>query len=183
MKKLIFLALIGAGVVLYGYNRMTEKTIGFDYDSTISFSTPTFLAEQVEDPQPRLAWELINGRLLDLEKKKRVAGFISLARFFGYTPIVITARPEIRGDLFRAHASRSYGVKPEDIYMTKEKATVLRDRHTVIFFGDSDGDITEAQKAGVFAVRVTRSQDDQYKDNYNPGRFGEFILPFSSAHD
>ncbi len=183
MKKIIFFLMVLVFLIFFGTNKMTEKTVGFDYDSTLSFSTPNFKAERTEDPADRLAWDLINGRLLSLEKRKHIAWLVSLSKLLGYTPIVITARNEVNGDLFRTHVQRTYGVKSEDVYMTKEKAQVLKDRHTIVFFGDSDGDITEAQKAGVTGIRVKRSEDDEYKEHYHPGQYGEFILPLSAAHE
>ncbi len=183
MKKVLVVVLVMAYLIAFAANKTLEKTIGFDYDSTLAFSTPTFLAEKREDPSEHLDWDLINSRLLSFEKKKRVAALVTVTRIFGYTPIVVTARPEVKGDQFRIHVSRQYGVKPEDIYMTKEKSLVLKERNTVLFIGDSDGDITEAHKAGIRAIRIKRSADDQYKDHYHPGQYGEWVLPFSEAHE
>lgn len=182
MKKVILFILIFAYLIAFAAHKVLDKTVGYDYDSTLAFSTPTFLAEKTEEPSPRLDWELINGRLLQLEKKKWISMTVPAAKFIGLTPIVITSRPEVKGEIFRAHVARTYGIKSEDVYMTKEKAAVLKDRHAVIFFGDSNSDITEAQKAGVRAVRVKRSGDDFYKGNYDPGDYGEFVLPFSDRH-
>ena len=182
MKSLVVIVLVLAYLVGFAANKVLDRTVGYDYDSTLAFSTPTFLAEKKEDPSDRMNWELINGRLLSAEKKKWVAMTVPVAKFLGFTPIVITSRPEIRGDLFRAHVQRTYGIKPEDVFMTKEKSAVLIDQHTVIFFGDSDGDITEAKLAGARAIRVKRSADDLYKENYHPGEYGEFVLPFSERH-
>lgn len=183
MKKVVLIVVGVAYIIAFIANKTFEKTVGFDFDATLAFSTPTFLAEKAEEPSPRLDWQLINGRLLQHEKKKRVAVLVTVFKFLGLTPIVITARPDIKGEVFRSHVSKTYKVKPEDIYMTKEKAHVLQERKTVLFFGDSDADILEAQKAGVRAVRVKRSADDLYKDNYNPGKYGEFVLPFSDGHE
>lgn len=183
MKKVVLFVLITAYLITFAVNKTLYKTVGFDYDSTLAFSMPTFAAERKESPSERMNWELINGRLLEVEKQKRVAWLVPFFKCFGLTPIVITSRPEIKGDLFRAHVFQTYGVKPEDVYMTKEKSAVLKKCHTVLFFGDSDGDITEAQKAGVRAIRVKRSADDPYKENYNPGHYGEWVLPFSDGHN
>lgn len=182
MKKLVLVLILMAYGVSFLANKTMEKTVGFDFDSTLAFTLPSFMAEKAEEPSERLDWELLNGRLLQLEKKKRVAWLVPLFKFFGYTPIVISARPEIKGEVFRTHVQRNYGITPEDVYMTKERATVLKRRNVVIFFGDSDGDITEAQRAGIIAVRVKRSADESHRDHYNPGRYGEFILPFSEGH-
>lgn len=182
MKRVVLFLLLLAYIIGFAANKWLEKTIGYDYDSTLAFSTPAFLAEKEQEPSDRLDWDLINGPFLNLEKKKHISWTIPMARIFGYTPIVITARPEVRADLFKAHVQKIYGIKPKDIYMTKEKANILKQRNAVLFFGDSDGDITEAQKAGVLAIRVKRSEDDQYKENYHPGQYGEFVMPFSAGH-
>lgn len=182
MKKVLFFVLLTAYGIAFAANKTLEKTVGYDYDSTLAFSTPTFLAAREEDPSDRINWELVNGRLLKLEKKKHVALTVPFFKLLGYTPIVITSRNETKGDVFRAHVERVYGIKAEDVYMTREKAVHLKERKCVLFFGDSDGDITEAKKAEVRAVRVKRSADDFYKSHYHPGDYGEFVLPFSDRH-
>ncbi|MBI4179582.1 hypothetical protein HY522_09200 [bacterium] len=182
MKRVAGFLIVLAYLIAFAANKVLDKTIGYDYDMTLAFSTPTFLAEREEDPDDRIAWHLVNGRLLDLEKKKHLSWTVPITRFFGYTPIVVTARPDIKAELFRAHVHRAYGIKPEDVYMTKRKAAILKERNTVLFFGDSDGDILDAREAGVRAIRIKRSKDDPYRGNYNPGKYGEFILPFSDAH-
>ncbi len=180
MKKAVGFILMIAYLITFITNKTLNKTVGFDYDFTLAFSIPTFAAEKKEEPSERMDWELINGRLLDVEKKKRVAGLVPFFKCFGLTPIVITGRPEVKGDIFRAHVFQAYGVKPDDVYMTRETAAVLKKRHTVLFFGDSDGDITEAQKADVRAIRVKRSAEEGV-ENYRPGHFGEWVLPFSDG--
>ena len=120
MKKVVASVLVLAYLIVFAANKTLDKTVGFDYDLTLAYSTPTFLAEKEEEPSERMDWGLINGRLLEVEKKKRVAWLVPVFKCFGFTPIVITARPDIEGDLFRAHVYQVYGVKPENVYMTKE---------------------------------------------------------------
>lgn len=182
MKKIIIVVLAVAYLINFAINKSLDKTVGYDYDSTLSFSTPTFMAEKEEDPARRMDWELINGRLLPLEKKKYVAWTVPVFKFLGYTPIVVTTRPNVKAEQFAMHVYRHYGIQIEDVYMTRDKAAVLKARRTVIFFGDSDGDITEAMEAGVIPVRVRRSDDDMYKENYNVGQYGEWVLPLSAGH-
>jgi len=183
LKKLFFFILLIAYVIAFAANKLLDKSVGFDYDMTLAYSRPTFEAEKKEEPSERIDWTLVNGRLLSAEKRKRAAWLVPLSKIFGYTPIVVTARPEIKGALFRAHVQRVYGIKPEDVYMTRDKSAVLAKRNVTVFFGDSDGDITEAQEAGIRAIRIRRADDDPYKENYNPGKYGEFVLPFSADHD
>ena len=49
----------------------------------------------------------------------------------------------------------------------------------ILYFGDSDSDITEARRARVMALRVRRNPKSSYWEDYNPGTLRELILPFS----
>lgn len=183
--KLSALVVLALYVAFFAFNHATGRTVGYDFDSTLSFSTPSFIEEEKRraDGENDFNWNLINGELVGLEKPKVISRYVWVFRALGYTPIIITARPEIKRDEFVAHVSTRYGFAPGDIYMTNEKNRILKERKTVIFFGDSNSDITAAQEAGCIAIRILRSADDQYKKSYDPGKYGEFILPFSEAHD
>lgn len=154
--------------------------IGFDYDDTLSFSTPAFdkaFASRdsgVVEFSPEF-WGIVNANHR-LEKKK--AGVISWAVFLkllGFDIVVVTARLPINTDALVA----SWDWLHDGFYFTKEKDQFMKRYRFLVFIGDSDSDIEQAQAAGVWAVRARRSPESSYKENYSPGKFREWVLPFS----
>ena len=60
-----------------------------------------------------------------------------------------------------------------------QKHVYLGQSNYLLYFGDADSDVTEGRKARVFTIRVRRSPSSSYKDDYNPGMFREWVIPFS----
>ncbi len=164
-----------------------DLRIGFDYDDTLAFSSPSFKEAMDQlgsdrwpsrnTPQFTKFWTTVYSHV-DLDRAKWTPILIGLAgKTIGCDIVVITARAE----------NGSWPLKvrwawfADEFYFTKEKAGVLEEAYYLAFFGDSDGDITEAQDAGVPAIRIQRSEDSSNQREYKPGEFGELVLPFSEG--
>ena len=70
-------------------------------------------------------------------------------------------------------------LKKENVYFTNKKAQRIRELDIEIFYGDSDSDIKAAQDAGIEGISILRSPKSSYKKKYNPGKYGEKIIPNS----
>ncbi len=154
--------------------------VGFDYDDTISFSTPAF--EQAFNSQnqgikpfsPEF-WKIVNTNYKLEEAKTGVIFWAILTKMLGFDVVFITARQPIEADALVA----SWDWLDDGFYFEKEKARIMNKYHYIAFVGDSDSDIEEARKANVWAIRARRSPRSSYKENYSPGKYGEWVLPFS----
>jgi acid phosphatase (class B) len=93
---------------------------------------------------------------------------------------ILASRPDTDGEALRKEWRRLVP-RPRFIFAGDgvSKRRYLEDGNFVLYFGDSDVDISEARKAGVFPVRVKRSPQSSYKEDYHPGTMREFVLPLS----
>ncbi|MBI4668929.1 MAG: hypothetical protein HY747_07060, partial [Elusimicrobia bacterium] len=154
--------------------------LGFDYDDTISFSTPAFdkafsaQSEEIKPFSPEF-WQIVN-KNYDLEKPHwGVIFWALLAKAAGFDVVIITVRMQVDCDPLIDRWDWLH----DGFYFTREKAAFMKRHHYLAFIGDSDSDIEECRKAGIWAIRARRSPESSYKDNYSPGKYGEWILPFS----
>lgn len=176
---LVVVALYAATVIV---NVSLGVRLGFDLDDTLMFTTPSFVeavkvAEQngYESFKSPEFWKEVNDRFDLGEYKKTVLSIALLGKVFGIKVVVITARP----DYFTERVKEGLRWLTDEVYFTEAKAEIMSRGRYLCFFGDSDSDITEANEAGVPAIRVKRSEKSSYKAKYHPGKYGEFVLPFS----
>lgn len=164
-----------------------DLRIGLDYDDTLAFSSPSFKEAMDQlgsdrwpgrnSPQFAKFWSTVYSHV-DLDRPKWVPILIALAgKTIGCDVVIITARAGVGS--WPLQVRWSWLV--DEFYFTKEKAGILAEANYLVFLGDSDGDITEAQEAGVWAVRVERGEDSSNDREYQPGEYGEMILPFSAG--
>ncbi|MEK7287762.1 MAG: hypothetical protein AAB091_04305 [Elusimicrobiota bacterium] len=173
----ILCALAAAHFLIAGFN----LKIGFDYDDTLSFSSPAyergFAAEKQKGVKPFTPefWRIVNENYEFDEPRWGVIFWALLAKAAGFDIVVITARLPVNAE---ALVDR-WDWLCDGFYFTKEKAAVMNKFHYVAFVGDSDSDIEECQRVDVMAIRARRSPKSSYRENYSPGKYGEWILPFS----
>ena len=125
-------------------------------------------------------WSVVN-QAYDLEKPKIVPLSAAwLFRVLGFRVAILASRPDTDGEALRKEWRRLVP-RPRFIFAGDGagKSRHLGDGNFVLYFGDSDVDISEARKAGVFPVRVKRSPRSSYKEDYHPGTMREFVLPLS----
>lgn len=154
--------------------------IGFDYDDTLSLSTPAFeqaFSSQNQGIKPfsNEFWKIVNTNYKLEQPKVGVIFWAALAKFLGFDIIVIASRVPIEADNLVA----SWDWLADGFFFEKEKSKILRRHHYLAFVGDADSDIEEARKANVLAIRAQRSPSSSYKENYSPGKYGEWVLPYS----
>ncbi|MCX5790411.1 MAG: hypothetical protein NTX64_18185 [Elusimicrobia bacterium] len=115
----------------------------------------------------------------DLEEPKLIPYALAWAfRVFGFRITILANRPEVNGAPLRKEwrhlAGRFvFAGAPGSMH------AALKDGNYVIFFGDSDTDITEGRLAKVYSIRVRRSRKSSHKEDYHPGSLGELVIPYS----
>lgn len=154
--------------------------VGFDYDDTLVFSTPAFNKAFKSGAQPFSPdfWTVVN-ESYDLEEPKLMTNVMAwVFRVFGFRITVLTSRPPDGGDALKKewrHLASQFIFVPN----AEKKHVHLGQGHYVLYFGDSDTDISEGRLAKVFTLRVRRSPKSSYKEDYHPGTMGEIVIPFS----
>ncbi|MDE2290611.1 MAG: hypothetical protein KGL53_00905 [Elusimicrobia bacterium] len=177
-KKLVIFG--GVWGLVFSLVTIGRLGVAFDYDDTLVYSTPAFAKAFSAGVQPYSPafWEVVNNAY-DIEERKPVVWALAWAfRLFGFKVTIIATRPPFGGE----------ALKKEWRYLASEfdfangaanKHRYLHRGHIVLYFGDSDSDIEEGRRAGVFTIRVKRSPKSTYKEDYHPGSRGEWVIPFS----
>lgn len=156
--------------------------VGFDIDDTLLFSTPAFkkatksgAAEYSEE-----WWVIVNKSDEGNSIVKKVAEkILNEHKAKGDGIFAITARDKAGSTVLKSYMNKTFGIKKENVFCTHRKAEKIRELNIKIYYGDSDSDITAAQEAGAKGIRILRSPKSSYKGKYNPGKFGEEIIPNS----
>ena len=139
--------------------------VGFDVDDTLLFSSPGYYYGATNTDGPggsnkygadyhgsKAFWVDMNSRLGQFSIPKLVAGE-ALRRHFarGDRIYIITARPPSRGEKVSALLQRVFKVKlagPAIFTNGKDKGAHIAKLGIKVFYGDSDGEISAALKAG-----------------------------------
>lgn len=192
MKKIRAIALAsGTGILVlwlfvFAFDTALDAKVGFDFDDTVCFSSPSFRAAQEQygwramregDTNYRAFWTEVNAHPERDVPKPVTLGLARAAKLLGCDPVIITARSAYGREPFIRFWQ---GTFPE-IYFTRDKARIMRNDLYLVFFGDSDDDISGARSAGVAGVRILRSPASHYRANYHPGSLGEWVVPMSEG--
>ncbi|MBI3553968.1 MAG: hypothetical protein HY077_15845 [Elusimicrobia bacterium] len=176
------LAAMSVWGLIFSVVTITRLGVAFDYDDTLVNSQPAYSKAfaNSQEPYSEGFWSVVN-QSYDLEKPKIIPYSLAwLFRVFGFRIAIMTARPAINAEPLKKEwrhlVSRGYFIFNSD---KTAKSGFLSDGNYVLFFGDSDSDISEARKAHVFPIRVRRSKKSVYKEDYNPGSMGELVIPLS----
>ncbi len=166
------------------------REVGFDLDDTLVFSTPTFeraykMAKSRNfEPFSKQFWSVVNA--LDASRsciKTSVVDILEKHQRRKREIFVITAREPYNTEPARKFVNETFGIPEDHLYFEPNgKTKRLKELGIDIFYGDSDSDVTDAQKAGIKAVRVQRNPKSAYEIKYHPGKFGETILSSSASH-
>ncbi|MBI2069312.1 MAG: hypothetical protein HYT79_01815 [Elusimicrobia bacterium] len=173
----VFVAFAAVHFLVAGFN----IKIGLDYDDTLSFSTPAFskafaaVNEQGIKPMSPEFWQIVNSNHHLEEPRWGVTCWMALAKAFGFDIVIITVRLPVDADELVA----KWDWLHDGFIFTRDKALVMKRHRYLCFIGDSDSDMEECRKAGIWAIRARRSSKSSYKENYSPGKYGEWILPFT----
>ena len=168
--------------LIFSLVTVAKVGVAFDYDDTLVFSTPAFSRAFANSAQPFTPqfWSILN-KSYDIEKPKILSLTLAWAfRIFGFRVTIISARPATDGEALRKEWRR---LAPRGNFIfagdRSNKHLYLENGNYILFFGDSDSDIIQARKANVFPIRIRRSAKSFYKQDYNPGSLGEWVIPFS----
>jgi acid phosphatase class B len=179
-KKL--LAAMSVWGLIFSLVTITRLGVAFDYDDTLVNSTASFQKAFASTQQPysESFWSVVN-QSYDLEKPKLIPYTLAwMFRIFGFRVAILTSRPAIAVEPlkkeWRRLVARGYFVFANE---KTAKHAFLQSGNYVIYFGDSDSDISEARQARVLPVRIRRSLKSIFKEDYNPGALHELVIPFS----
>ena len=81
--------------------------------------------------------------------------------------VFVTGRPSVRGEALEAKLRADFGSDAVSVAFSEmgPKDEILRRSGVVLYYGDSDGDMADAARAGASPVRILRSAYSS-----NPGR-------------
>lgn len=170
-----------AWAAIFTYHTATDAKVGFDYDDTVAFSTPSFneafseygkAAISTSSDSYLLFWSEVNSKPERDLVKPVTMRFVRLARFLGADPVLITARLPAGSEYFIDYWDETF----DEIYFLDDKSRVLGRDNFIAFFGDSDSDIDEAEEAGVLAIRILRHEKSSYTAKNNPGSRDEIVI-------
>jgi len=179
LTKKIVVAMSCWGLV-FSLVTIGELRVAFDYDDTLVFSTPAFQKAFASGAQPFSPqfWTVVN-TAYDLEQRKPLPFALAwIFRLFGFRVTILTPRPDHGGEALK----KEWRYLTGDFFFTSGSDTkhkYLEEGHYVLYFGDSDSDITEGRKARVLTLRIKRSPKSTYRENYNPGTLRELVIPFT----
>jgi acid phosphatase class B len=132
--------------------------------------------------------------------KSSAIALIAMHKARGHKVFAITARPDTNGSPLRAYLARELAIAEEDVYFEpdldapgnpKGKTDRIESLGLDLFYGDSDSDIRDTEKAflredgtrtkAVRSVRFLRAPTSSNRkagklNKYHPGYFGEPIL-------
>ncbi|OGS36015.1 MAG: hypothetical protein A2506_03060 [Elusimicrobia bacterium RIFOXYD12_FULL_66_9] len=178
-KKL--LAAMSVWGLIFSIVTIARLGVAFDYDDTLVHSEESFAkaARSVQQLRSPEYWKIVNNAY-DLETPKMVPYALACAlRGFGFRILILADRQATGGEALKKEwrhlAPRGFVF----VGAPENKHLHLQDGRYVLFFGDSDRDMLEAKNAGVLAVRIRRGSKSVASDDYNPGKLGEKVIPFS----
>ncbi|MBU4310586.1 hypothetical protein KKD34_03285, partial [bacterium] len=145
--KVTLISIVCIYLVTFTSVNIADFKVGFDYDDTLSFSTPAFRAGAASGQEPYSPeyWRVVN-QSFNLEKVKLVPMTIALlSKVLGFDVVIITAREGYGGEALQER----WKWLAKEFHFERNKSEILKRDRFVAFFGDSDSDITEALEAGV----------------------------------
>jgi acid phosphatase class B len=132
--------------------------------------------------------------------KSKALELIKRHKAHGHKVYAITARPDINGAALRDYLEQELGLDPQNVFFEpdmdlpgnpKGKTDRIESLNLDVFYGDSDSDITDTQKAfvdsagvhtkEVRAIRFMRSPKSSNRkagklNKYHPGYYGETVV-------
>lgn len=168
-------------------------TIGLDVDDTALFSTPGFHYAFNNNDGPDgsnkygekplksdMFWQDMSGEFDKFSLPKESArNLIDMHKKRGDRVIFITARPKVKTEFLSKILRKTFDLPANSLTIFSgniTKAEYIKKYNISIFYGDSDSDITEANDAGIRAIRFLRSPMSSNKGKYHPGQYGEAVL-------
>lgn len=181
------LAAASAWAFVYMIVSMMHLGAAFSYDDTLVDSAPAYekAVRATRFPGSSQYWEIVNNSY-ELETPKILPYTLAWTlRGLGFTIRIIADREAIGAEPLKKEWRH---LAPKTFYFVGAPSTnaghaepkkLPLDGRVLVFFGDSDREIAEAKRDGVYAVRVKRGSHAVGAGAYHPGKLGEFVLPLS----
>jgi acid phosphatase (class B) len=193
-RVLLSLFLVFALTACSSSNSTTQSNpieeVGFDLDDTLVFSTPGFeraykMAKKKDfKPFSEEFWSIVNNSDASLSCiKTSVVDILEKHQKQGREIYVVTAREPHNTEPAREFVHNQFDIPKDHLFFEPNgKTERLKKLEVDIYYGDSDSDISDAQKANIKAIRIQRNPKSDYQKKYHPGKYGEKILQNSTSH-
>lgn len=172
-----------------------QVVAGFDIDDTVLFSSPGFYYGQYNHDGPggsnkygnvdslwssRPFWKDMNGQF-DKFSIPKASGkaLVKMHTDRKDRVVFITARNSSEVTIMPQIITQCFGIENPEVVFTNNqgKDPFISARQVTIYYGDSDSDITAAQKVNVRPIRVLRSKLSTNTGSYKKvGELGEEVL-------
>lgn len=176
----VFCTLVATWAVLFAVFTLMGLRAGFEYDDGLRYTSPAYQAAQKSAAAPFSEdfWSKVNGDS-KLERTKPAVWLSAwFFKAFGFKIDIFCQRSPAGSEGlvrdWRSLADMFYFTPDED-----QKYQLLEKARYAVYFAASDGGIIQARKAGVWAVRVRKSDKSVLPGEYNPRKFKEPVLPLS----
>ncbi|NTU53340.1 MAG: acid phosphatase AphA [Chlorobiaceae bacterium] len=170
-----------------------QVVAGFDIDDTVLFSSPGFYYGQFNQDGPggsnkygssplksAVFWNDMNGQFDNFSiPKKSGRALIEMHKQRGDKIVFISARDSSKVNIVPKIITQCFGIQNPDVMLTSnpDKTSFIKARQVTIYYGDSDSDITAAQKVNARPIRVRRSHLSTNTYSYDKvGELGEEVL-------
>ncbi|MCE0495216.1 acid phosphatase AphA [Vibrio salinus] len=165
--------------------------VGFDIDDTVLFSSPGFYhGQQVFSPKGysylsnQKFWDKMNCEWDEFSMPKDIAKkLIAMHQQHGDDIYFITGRTGSSCEITTKYLKDAFHIKNmHPVIFAGASRTVytktapIKKHNIKIYYGDSDGDIISAQKAGAEGIRVIRAANSSYKPAPKNGIYGERVM-------
>lgn len=165
--------------------------VGFDIDDTVLFSSPGFYrGKDVFSPngysylKKQAFWDKMNCEWEVFSMPKLTSSkLVKMHQERGDEIYFITGRTGSKCEITTKYLQEKLGIKNMHpvIFAGSSKKEYMKTPHIKrlgikMYYGDSDGDIISARKAGAEGIRIIRSADSSYKPNPKNGVYGERIV-------
>lgn len=171
--------------------------VGFDIDDTVLFSSPGFHYGLTNHDGPGSTnlygdaplhspkfWNDMNGKFDKFSLPKKSGGaLVKMHLMRGDKIVFITARNSSTQSILPEILAQNFGIPKPDVIFTSQssKTPFINKMGILVYYGDADSDMTQAQKASARPVRVMRSTlSNNNASAYQPGAFGEEVLIHSA---
>ncbi|HCE97139.1 MAG: hypothetical protein A2X34_05345 [Elusimicrobia bacterium GWC2_51_8] len=179
-----FAMIAGAWGVLFSVITLISFKVGFEYDDGLVFSTPAFKAASAAPVVTKSGkadadyWNAIN-RAYKLEHIKPIPWLTAwFFKIFGFKVEIFCTRDaagsESLQNSWRVLADYFHFIADEN-----KKYELLEQSRFIFYFTPSDEGVIQAKKADVTPIRIYKNKKSLNTCLYNPGKFGERMLPLS----
>ena len=164
-------------------NHRQPINVGFDIDDTVLFSSPLFHYLNTYtnlDSSKQEFWSQANNGLDKFSLPKQSAKkLLEVHTKRGDNIIFITKRGKSDSELVTKIVSEAFKLslkQPVIFTDNKDKTPFIKENSIKVYYGDSNGDIVSARKAGAEGIRILRPKNSDNTQTVYPGSFNEIVI-------